>query len=148
MTTIQERQQRATTRWPPRRYLIPLQLRYKARSEHGILLSFGQTRMMSSQDIVFGPSDRLKAGMEAEIVLAWPRLLDGRIPLQLVLEATITGSQDGVAEARILAYDFRTRRAGESGPRAERAGAASAPDQAPAVGTLHVPARPSRRYNS
>ena len=126
MRTIQGPQQRTTSQGAPRRYLIPLQLRYTARSEHSILLGFGQTRMISSQDIIFAPGDRLKPGMEAEIVLAWPGRLDGRIPLQLVLEATITGSQDGVAEARILAYDFRTRRAGESGPRAERAGVASA----------------------
>jgi hypothetical protein len=31
------------------------------------------------------------------------------IRLQLVLEASITSSQDGVAEAPILTYDFRTR---------------------------------------
>jgi hypothetical protein len=51
--------------------------------------------------------------MNAEIVLDWPRLLDGRVSLQLVLDTTITGSRDGVAEARILAYDFRTRRTAE-----------------------------------
>jgi hypothetical protein len=42
-----------------------------------------------------------------------PFLLDDRIHLQLVLQVTITGSHDGVAEARIRAYDFRTRRAAE-----------------------------------
>jgi hypothetical protein len=46
--------------------------------------------------------------MNAEIVVAWPCLLDGRIRLQLVLDAIITSSKDGVTEARILAYDFRT----------------------------------------
>jgi hypothetical protein len=66
--------------------------------------------MMSSEDIIFATGDGLQPGMEAEIAVAWPRLLDGRIRLQLVLEATITGSQDGVVEARILAYDFRTCR--------------------------------------
>ena len=35
--------------------------------------------------------------------------------LQLVLEATITGSEDGVAEARIRACDFPTRRTSEIG---------------------------------
>lgn len=77
---------------------------------HGILLGFGQTTMMSSQDIVFAANDGLKPGMEAQIALAWPFLLDGRIPLQLVLDASITGSHDGVADARIWAYDFRIRR--------------------------------------
>jgi hypothetical protein len=64
--------------------------------------------MMSSQDLIFAPDNGLKPGMAAEIVLAWPFLLDNRIRLQLVLQVMITGSQDGVAEARILAYQFHT----------------------------------------
>jgi hypothetical protein len=76
------------------------------------LYGFGQTRMMGSKDIIFAPGDELKPGQKTEIAVAWPRLLDGRIRLQLVLEATITGSQDGVVEASIKAYDFRTCRLG------------------------------------
>jgi hypothetical protein len=110
VTTIQGPQHRTTIQGPPHWYPIPLPLRYKATSKRGIVLGFGQTRMMSSQDIIFAADDRLKPGMEAQIALAWPFLLDGRIPLQLVLDTTITGSQNGVAEARIVAYDFRTRR--------------------------------------
>jgi hypothetical protein len=64
--------------------------------------------MMSSKEIIFGGGNGLKRGMKAEIAVAWPRLLDGRIHLQLVLQVAIIGSQDGVAEARILTYDFRT----------------------------------------
>ena len=63
---------------------------------------------MSSKDIIFGLGEGLQPGMNAEIVVAWPRLLDGRIRLQLVLDVIITGSQDGVTEARILTHDFRT----------------------------------------
>jgi hypothetical protein len=51
--------------------------------------------------------------MDAEIVVAWPRLLDDRIRLLLVLQVTITGSQTNVTEAPIRAYDFRTRLRGE-----------------------------------
>jgi hypothetical protein len=70
--------------------------------------------MMSSRDISFATGDGLKARMDAEIVVAWPRLLDDRIRLQLVLQVTITGSQTNVTEARIRAYDFRTRRVMEA----------------------------------
>jgi hypothetical protein len=90
-----------------------LQVHFKAISKHGPLHGFGQTRLMSSKDIIFAASDGLKPGMNAEIVIAWPFRLDGYIRLQLVLEATITGSQDGIAEARILAHHFRTRRPAE-----------------------------------
>jgi len=109
VTTTQRAQHWTRTQGPPHRYPIPLQLSYKAKTKYGPLYGFGQTRMISSQDIVFGGGNELKPGMKAEIVVAWPRLLDGRVHLQLVLEATITGSQDGVTEARILAYQFRTR---------------------------------------
>jgi hypothetical protein len=85
--------------------------------------------MMSSKDIIFAPGDGLKPGMKAEIAVAWPRLLEGRIRLQLVLEATITGSQDGVVEARIRAYDFRTRRPTEVEQITEPAGAEGSPPE-------------------
>ena len=85
-----------------------MQLRYKAISKHGRVYGFGQTRTMSSKDII--PGDGLKPGMNAEIPVEWPCLLEGRVHLQLVLQATITHSRDSVAEARIQAYNFRTRR--------------------------------------
>ena len=64
--------------------------------------------MISNQDIIFASADALAPGMNAEIVLDWPRLRDDWIHLELVLRVTITSNQDNVAEARILAYDFRT----------------------------------------
>jgi len=74
---------------------------------------------MSSQHITFTPGHGLKPGMKAEIAVAWPSLLDGRIRLQLVLKATIAGSQEGVVKAHILAYDFRTCRPTEAEQKAE-----------------------------
>jgi hypothetical protein len=112
VTTVQGPQHRAATHWPPRRYPLPLQLGYKATSKLGPLYGFGEITVISSKYIIFDAGDGLQPGMNAEIVVAWPRLLDGRIRLQLVLETIITSSKDGVAEARILGYDFRTRRAG------------------------------------
>ena len=108
-TTLAPRPQPAI-KGPARRYSIPLQLHYKATSKRGMVLGFGKTTMISSQEIIFAVGSGLEPGMNVQIALAWPVLLDDRVPLQLVLETTITGSHDGVAEARILAYDFRTRR--------------------------------------
>ena len=99
-------------------YPVSLRLRYKATSNPGPVHYFGQTRMMSSKDIVFAPGDGLQPGMIAEIVVAWPPLLDDRILLELVLKVSITDSQDGVAEARILAYDFRAADSPEATQRA------------------------------
>jgi hypothetical protein len=115
VTTTQRPHRTPTHRAPCRSYSIPLQLCYKAKTKNGFLYGFGQIRMMSSKEIIFGGNSGLRPGMKAEVAVAWPRLLNGQVPLQLVLEATITSSQDGVTEARILAYDFRTRRVGGSG---------------------------------
>jgi len=73
----------------------------------------GQTRMMSSKDIIFAPGIGLAPGMNAEIVLDWPRLRDDWIHLELVLKVSITSHQDGVIEARIVTCAFRTRPSGE-----------------------------------
>ena len=105
------------------RYPVSLQLHYKATSKKGPVQGFGQTIKMSSKDIVFAPGDRLEPGMKTEIVLSWPPRLDDH-HLQLVLQVFIIGSQDGVAEARILTYDFRNARPVQSGAEAESAAAA------------------------
>ena len=112
MTTIQGPQHRTAIKGPPHWYPIPLALRYKATSNRGLVRGFGQTRMMSNEDIIFTSDDGLEPGMSAEVALDWPRLLGGSTRLQLVLQVTITSSQDGVAEARIWTHDFRTRRSG------------------------------------
>jgi hypothetical protein len=80
---------------------------------------FGQTSLISNKDIIFAAGNGLKPGMKAEIMVAWPCLLDDRIRLQLALQVTITGSQDNVTEARIRAHNFRTRRPEEAELRAE-----------------------------
>ena len=115
MTTTQRPHRTPTHRAPCRSYSIPLQLCYKAKTKNGFLYGFGQIRMMSSKEIMFGGNSGLRPGMKAEIAVAWPRLLDDRIRLQLVLQVTITSSRNGEAEGRILAYDFRTCRAAEAG---------------------------------
>jgi hypothetical protein len=96
-------------------------LRYKATSKFGQLEGFGQTKMMSSKDIIFGPGDGLVPGMDAEIMVAWPRLLEGRIRLLLVLQVAITRTQNGVVQGHILRYDFLTRRPAGAEQRAEPA---------------------------
>ena len=105
------------------RYPVSLRLRYKAVSKWGPVQGFGQTRMMNSKDIVFAPGEGLEPGMNAEIVVGWPSFLDD-YQLQLVLQVTISGTQDGEAEACILSYYFRTAGPAKTEQRAESAGMA------------------------
>ena len=46
--------------------------------------------------------------MNVEIVIDWPCIRDPRIPLQLVLGATINSTDESVVGARIVTYAFRT----------------------------------------
>jgi hypothetical protein len=108
VTTVRGSQRRTVIHVPVHRYPIPLQLRYKARSKQGPVQGFGQTRLLSSKEIIFAAGEGLEPGMTAEVALSWPFLLGGRVRLQLVLGVRIISSEDGMAEARILAYDFRT----------------------------------------
>jgi hypothetical protein len=93
----------------PGQYPISLQLRYKATSKLGLVHGTGETKMMSSKDIIFAPGAGLAPGMNAEIVLDWPRLRDEWINLELVLKVSIASNQDGVIEAHIVTSAFRTR---------------------------------------
>jgi hypothetical protein len=52
-------------------------LRYKAKTKNGPLYGLGETRIMSSKNIIFGGGNGLKPGMKVEIAVAWPPLLDG-----------------------------------------------------------------------
>jgi hypothetical protein len=105
------------------RYPVSLQLRYKVTSKRGSAQGFAQTRMMGSQEIVFAPADGLEPGMMGEIVLDWPPSLNGD-HLELVLKVTVTGTQDGEAEARIVSYQFRTAGLAPTAQSVESAGAA------------------------
>jgi hypothetical protein len=65
---------------------------------------------MSSKELVFSVDRPLTCDMKTDIAIAWPFLLDGRVRLQLVIEAKITSCGENWAEARITRHQFRTRK--------------------------------------
>jgi hypothetical protein len=91
------------------RFPLTLQLRYKAFSADMAILGTGQTKLISSTELIFTSDQPIEAGMQAEICVAWPALLDGRVRLQLILKTIIVRSAGPVAAARISKYDYRTR---------------------------------------
>jgi hypothetical protein len=89
---------------------LVLALKYKAVSPKRRAISgTGFTSLLSNTDIVFSADQRLRRGMECELSIAWPVLLETRIRLQLVLQAVITRSEGQFVIARISKYEFRTR---------------------------------------
>ena len=91
------------------RYPLALQLRYKAVSADMTIFGTGRTSLMSSTELIFGADQRLEEGMKAEISIAWPVLLDGRVRLQLVIEGAIARSEGGLTAVQIWKYHYRTR---------------------------------------
>jgi hypothetical protein len=69
----------------------------------------GRTSLMSSTELIFSADQRLEQGMKAEISIAWPVLLDGRVRLQLVIDGAIARSEGGLTAVQIWKYRYRTR---------------------------------------
>ena len=91
------------------RYPLALELRYKAVSADMTIFGTGRTSLMSSTELIFGADQRLEEGMKAEISIAWPVLLDGRVRLQLVIDGAIARSEGGLTAVQIWKYHYRTR---------------------------------------
>jgi hypothetical protein len=97
---------------------LELPLRYKAKSPDRAVFGTGCTKWIGSREIAFAAAKGIQKHMKAEIAIAWPLRLEGRVRLQLSVTAILTHVAEGVAVARIVQYDFRTR--GEKEPVGEK----------------------------
>jgi PilZ domain len=92
-----------------RRYDIQLQLRWKlVRRRRTIDSGTGNTIDMSSGGILFEAGADLPSGLNVELSIAWPMLLRGVAPMQLVVTGRIVRSRDGWAAIRTVTHEFRT----------------------------------------
>ncbi|HEY7389408.1 MAG TPA: hypothetical protein VH640_12920 [Bryobacteraceae bacterium] len=95
---------------PPVRFPLTLGLRYQAKSEHGIISGTSATKWIGSRWIAFAVNEDIQEKMKLQLAIAWPYLLEDRVRLQLIILAVVTNVANGIAEAAILQYDFRTRK--------------------------------------
>ena len=96
-------------------FALVLPLKYKVISPEAKAISgTGSTVLLSSTDIIFEADQPLGSGVQCEISIAWPVLLESRIPLQLVLQSVITGSECQFVMGRVSKYEFRTRGPGSN----------------------------------
>src|SRR5215469_10299229 len=94
---------------PPMQFPLVLPLKYRTISQKADAISgTGSTVSLSSTDIVFNADQPLVSGVQCEISIAWPVLLEGRIRLQLVLQSVITRSEDQFVMGRVSKFEFRT----------------------------------------
>src|SRR5215469_12973680 len=95
---------------PPMQFPLVLPLKYRTISQKADAISgTGSTVSLSSTDIVFNADQPLVSGVQCEISIAWPVLLEGRIRLQLVLQSVITRSEGQFVMGRVARYEFRTQ---------------------------------------
>ena len=94
---------------------LVLPLKYKVIALKAKAISgTGSTLLLSSTDIIFNADQPLGSGVQCEISIAWPVLLENVIGLQLVLQSVITTSVGQVVMARVSKYEFRTRGPGRN----------------------------------
>jgi hypothetical protein len=70
----------------------------------------GRTVDVSSAALRFAADRPLAPGLGMEIVLDWPTLLDGRIPLQLIANGLAIRTQGSETVVKIERYVFKTRK--------------------------------------
>ncbi len=92
-----------------KRYGMELQLRWKLiRRRREIDAGTGRTIDMSSGGVMFEAGADLPAGLNVELSLAWPLLLQNVAPMQLVITGRIVRSDKGWVAIRTVTHEFRT----------------------------------------
>lgn len=92
-----------------KRFGIVLPLTYKVVKGKGCDGS-GTTINISSTGVRFTTEAPLVAGLQVELSLPWPALLNDTVPMKLVIEATVIRASATDAAAKIRSYEFRTQR--------------------------------------
>lgn len=68
----------------------------------------GQSINISSSGLLIKTEDRLTQGMKIEVAIHWPKMLDDRVPLQLIVKGRVARvSPVGVA-VEVQRFEFRT----------------------------------------
>ena len=72
----------------------------------------GFTVNISSSGVLFTSYSTLPVKQRLELSISWPVLLEGRLPLKLVVRGRVVRSEPGRVAIRIECYEFHTRQAG------------------------------------
>ena len=69
----------------------------------------GETVWMSRQEVAFLAKGPACVGDKVQIYIAWPVLLNGAVPLQLIVNAEIVQCSGPLSIAKLTKHEFRTR---------------------------------------
>src|SRR5438552_18939289 len=92
-----------------RRYSIQMDLRWRLIRRRKLLSSgSGSTVDLSSAGILFDAGRPLPAGLDVELSIAWPVLLNDKSPMQLVVTGRIIRCNANHVAFRMVQHEFRT----------------------------------------
>jgi hypothetical protein len=69
----------------------------------------GLTIDISSKRITFTPERELPSGVELELMIKWPALLNGSVGIELVLCGVVISGDQSATTMEIVRYKFRTK---------------------------------------
>jgi hypothetical protein len=92
-----------------RRFRIERAVSYRVTTQDRPRTGTGRTVRMSSACVWIATQEPLEQGLEIEVSVSWPVLLNGICPLKLVIDGTVADTSTGVAAVGIRRYEFRTQ---------------------------------------
>ncbi len=119
-----------------RRYDLDLDTRWKLIRRRRVLeTGAGRTLDLSSGGVLFDAGRPLPAGLNVELSIAWPVLLRGTAPLQLIVSGRIVRADGTRVAVRTAQHEFRTM-------------AILNDHRNPLPGAARTPPYPGTRYNT
>lgn len=92
------------------RFPIELRVRYRTLGRGEPLAGVGRVVNVSSGGVLLAYQDEIRAGTPMELNIEWPSLLDGRVPLQLVMLGRVVRCELSGLAVALSRYSFRTTR--------------------------------------
>jgi len=90
------------------RFPIELRVRYRTLGRGEPLAGVGWVVNVSSGGVLLAYQDEIRAGTLMELNIEWPSLLDGRVPLQLVMLGRVVRCEVSGLAVALSRYSFRT----------------------------------------
>jgi hypothetical protein len=98
------------------RFTLALPLTYRVVKGKGGAGS-GTTLNISSTGLRFTTEVALTPGLRVQLALTWPALLNGTVPVKLMIDGTVIRASATDAAAKIRSYEFHTSARGPAQPR-------------------------------
>lgn len=89
------------------RFPLEMELRYRPTARAGEWVD-GRSVNISSSGLLLRSSSVPQRGSKVQMAVTWPKLLDDRIPLRLVVQARVVRADGDQAAVRFDRFEFRT----------------------------------------